>query len=245
MAAVGFGSQGAAATVEPPREVVRTPAVTPASISQDEGADDEPVCVRVKGAEACVGPDGSARPGVTVEDTARDRLHPAIEYYLNGYLGTKYVIHNLAGEGEVRGSREIGKVVTFRVALYSGDRRVKYGRWKTVRNMTKYPVKRNTRITPAGARARAEICTTTKAAAMTCFAERKTYVVACDTRADKYQARAEYFVGGDPTARFEIHQLAGVGTCGRAEHGDLAVSMYRASLFNENRRVATKLYRYN
>jgi hypothetical protein len=80
---------------------------------------------------------------------------------------------------------------------------------------------------------------------VTCFAERDTYVFACDTRADKYQARAEYFVGGDPTARFEIHQLAGVNTCGKAEHGELSVSMYRASLFDENRRVATSLYKYN
>ncbi|WP_127937040.1 hypothetical protein [Nonomuraea polychroma] len=239
MIAVVFSADGAAAAVEP-RVVARD---IPTSVS--EADEDEPVCVRIKGAEACVGPDGSDRPGITIEDTARDKVHPAVEYYLNGYLGTKYVIHNLAREGEVRGSREIGKVVTFRVALYDGNRRVRFGRWKTVQNIAKYPVKRETRVTPAAARARAKVCTSTRGASMTCFAERNTYVFACDTRADKYQARAEYFVAGDPTARFEIHQLAGVNTCGKAEHGDLAISMYRASVFDHNRRIETKLYRYN
>ncbi|WP_188197109.1 hypothetical protein [Nonomuraea sp. SYSU D8015] len=255
MAAVVFSKEGAAAKVAPrvePRTAVREPVVaqvpvaSPTSKTSATSVSEEPECVRIKGAEACVGPDGSDRPGITIEDTARDRYHPAVEYYQNGYLGTKYVIHNLAGEGEVRGSREIGKVVTFRAALYKGDRRVKAGRWKTVQNMAKYPVKRETRVTPAAARARAKLCTSTKGAAVTCFAERKTsYVFACDTRADKYQARAEYFVGGDPTARFEIHQLAGLNTCGKAEHGELRISMYRASVFDDRRQVATQLYRYN
>ncbi|GAA3443734.1 hypothetical protein GCM10018955_31720 [Planomonospora venezuelensis] len=192
-----------------------------------------------------MGPDDSDRPGISIEDTTTDRLHPAVEYYLNGYLGTKYVIHNLARKGEARGSLGVGKVVTFRAAIYKGNRRIKVSRWKTVRDVAEHPVKRETRVTPAAARARAEVCTSTKGAASTCFSERKTFVFACDTSADKYQARAEYFVGGDPTARFEIHQLAGAGTCGKAEHGDLSVSMYRASVFNGNRRVATRLYRYN
>ncbi|MFI7707656.1 hypothetical protein [Nonomuraea sp. NPDC049480] len=246
MSAVVFGTDGAAATVEP-RTVVQAPevAATTAPVSAVLDEDEEPECVRLKGAEACVGPDGSERPGITIMDTERDRLHPAVEYYLNGYLGTMYVIHNLARDGEVRGNREIGKVVTFRAAVYNGDRRVKFGRWKTVRNIAKYPVKRETRVSPATARARAKVCTSTKGASLTCFDERNTYVFACDTRADKYQARAEYFVGGDPTARFEIHQLAGSNTCGKAEHGDLAVSMYRASLFNENRRIETQPYKYN
>ncbi|TMR22367.1 hypothetical protein ETD86_11755 [Nonomuraea turkmeniaca] len=254
MAAVAISADGAAATVEPravaSRAVAQTapmavpaavPASAPASVSE---AEDEPVCVRIKGAEACVGPDGSDRPGITIEDTARDKLHPAVEYYLNGYLGTKYVIHNLGREGDVRGSREIGKMVTFRAAIYEGNHQVRYGRWKTVRNIAKYPVKRETRVTPAAARARAKVCTTIRGA-LTCFAERNTYIFACDTQADKYQARAEYFVGGDPTARFEIHQLAGVNTCGKAEHGDLAISMYRTAVFNDKRRVADQLYRYN
>ncbi|WP_171075143.1 hypothetical protein [Nonomuraea basaltis] len=210
-----------------------------------EAEESEPVCVRVKGAEACVGPDGSDRPGVTIEDTAGDRRHAAVEYYLSGYLGTKYVIHNLGREGDVRGSREIGRIVTFRAALYKGNHRVKFSRWKTVQNVAKYPVKRETRVTPAGARARAEACTSTRRAATTCFAERRTYVFACDTSADKYQARAEYFVGGDPTARFEIHQLAGVNTCGKAEHGELSVSMYRAAVFDDNHQIADQLYKYN
>ncbi|MGP3964409.1 hypothetical protein ACTWPT_51460 [Nonomuraea sp. 3N208] len=261
--AVAFSADGAAATAEPrvvaqaapaqaalaqvapaqavPAQVAPTQ-VAPTSVSDD--ADEEPVCVRIKGAEACVGPDESDRPGITIEDTASDKLHPAVEYYLNGYLGTQYVIHNLAREGEVRGSREIGKVVTFRVAVYKGNHRVRFGRWKTVQNIAKYPVKRETRVTPASARARAKICTSTRGA-VTCFAERNTYIFACDTRADKYQARAEYFVAGDPTARFEIHQLAGVNTCGKAEHGELAISMYRAAVFDQNRRIADQLYKYN
>ncbi|MFG1619949.1 hypothetical protein [Nonomuraea wenchangensis] len=226
-----------------PRQPVAETRVTPGAY---ESATDEPSCVRIRGAKACVGPDGSDRPGITVEDTAGDRLHAAVEYYQHGYLGTQYVIHNLAGKGQVRGNREIGKVVTFRVALYRGDRLVKHGRWKTVQNIAKYPIKRDTRITPATARARAKLCTTTRGAAMTCFAERgSAYVLACDVRADKYQARAEYFVGGDPTARFEIRQLAGTDTCGKAEHGELAISMYRAAVFNGGHRVADQLYRYN
>ncbi|MCK2213669.1 hypothetical protein MF672_007675 [Actinomadura sp. ATCC 31491] len=244
LAAVVLGTDGTAAAAEPGPATAET-RVTPGTTQAKAEAD--PVCVRVKGAEACVGPDGSDRPGITIEDTAGDRLHAAVEYYLNGYLGTEYVVHNLAGRGAVRGSREIGKVVTFRAALYRGNRRVKYGRWKTVQNIAKYPVKRETRITPDTARARAKLCTTTRGAAMTCFAERGTgtYVLACDVRADKYQARAEYFVGGDPTARFEIHQLAGVGTCGKAQHGDLSISMYRAAVFDGRHRVADKLYKYN
>ncbi|WP_433435322.1 hypothetical protein [Nonomuraea sp. CA-141351] len=224
-----------------------TPAVTASApvVTRPAAVEKEPECLRIKGAEACVGPDGSDRPGVTIEDTANDNLHPAVEYYLNGYLGTKYVIHNLGRKGEVRGNREIGKIVTFRAALYEGNHRVKFGRWKTVRDMTKYPVKRETRVTPTEARARAKTCTSTKGAATVCFGEQNTFVFACDTGADTYQARAQYFVAGDPTARFEIHQLAGVNTCGKAEHGDLAVSMYRASVYNHNRRVATRLYKYN
>lgn len=249
MSAVVFSTDGAAAKVEPRADVLPEPqvaATAPISATTEaEDESDEPVCVRIKGAEACVGPDGSDRPGITIEDTARDKLHPAVEYYLNGYLGTTYVIHNLGREGEVRGSREIGKTVTFRAALYEGNHRVRHGRWKTVQNIAKYPVKRETRVTPATARARAKVCTSTRGAAMTCFNERKSYVFACDTRADKYQARAEYFVAGDPTARFEIHQLAGVNTCGKAEHGDLAISMYRASLFNDKSEVASPLYKYN
>ncbi|MBB6545486.1 hypothetical protein [Nonomuraea rubra] len=253
MVATAFSTDGAAATVSPPRPAVQQaravataePArvTEPAATSTASAA--EPVCVRLKGAEACVGPDGSDRPGITIEDTADDHRHPAVEYYLNGYLGTKYVIHNLGREGEVRGSREIGRVVTFRAAVYSGNRRVKFGRWKTVRNVAKYPVKRDTRTTPAEARAKSRTCTSTKAAATVCFAERKTFVYACDTKADEYQARAEYFVAGDPTTRYEIHQLAGLGTCGKAEHGDLSISMYRASVFDHGRRKATRLYRYN
>ncbi|MEV4111918.1 hypothetical protein [Nonomuraea sp. NPDC049695] len=235
---------GAVAEAEPrpaaPAVATTTPAVTrPAAVEK------EPVCLRLKGAEACVGPEGSDRPGITVEDTANDNFHPAVEYYLNGYLGTKYVIHNLGRGGEVRGNREIGRIVTFRAALYEGNHRVKFGRWKTVRDMTKYPLKRETRVTPAEARARSKTCTSTNGAATMCFGEQKTFVFVCDTGADKYQARAQYFLAGDPTARFEIHQLAGVNTCGKAEHGDLAVSMYRASVYNHNRRVATRLYKYN
>ncbi|WP_326634352.1 hypothetical protein OIE67_51280 [Nonomuraea fuscirosea] len=225
-----------------PPAATGTPIAAPVAAAKAEA---EPVCARLKGVEACVGPDSSSRPGVTVEDTRDDHMHPAVEYYLNGYLGTKYVIHNLGRKGEVRGSREIGKVVTFRAALYRGDRRVGYGRWKTVRNVAKYPVKRDSRTTPAAARAKSEVCTATKGAASVCFAERHTFVYACDTGADRYQARAEYFVGGDPTTRYEIHQLAGAGTCGKAEHGDLSISMYRASLFDENHRKGTRLYKYN
>ncbi|MCF6468919.1 hypothetical protein FAF44_11050 [Nonomuraea sp. MG754425] len=250
-AAVAFSTVGAGATPAPPRSpVVRATQTTQAAqvaqtAERPAVTADEPVCVRIKGAQACVGPDGSDRPGITVEDTADDRSHPAVEYYLNGYLGTQYVIHNLARHGEVRGNREIGRVVTFRAALYQGDHRVRYGRWKTVRNMAKYPVKRETRTTPAEARAKSRTCASTKNAATVCFSERKTFVYACDTRADEYQARAEYFVGGDPTTRFEIHQLAGLGTCGRAEHGELSVSMYRASVYDHSRRRATKGYQYN
>ncbi|MEU6798268.1 hypothetical protein ABZ907_41785 [Nonomuraea wenchangensis] len=251
VAALALGTDGAATAASSaassagaePRQPVAETRVTPGAY---ESAADEPACVRIRGAEACVGPDGSDRPGITVEDTAGDRLHAAVEYYQHGYLGTEYVIHNLAGKGQVRGSREIGKVVTFRVALYRGDRLVKHGRWKTVQNVAKYPTKRDTRITPATARARAKVCTTARGAAMTCFAERgSAYVLACDVRADKYQARAEYFVGGDPTTRFEIRQLAGTDTCGKAEHGELAISMYRAALFDGRHRVADQLYRYN
>ncbi|MEV4571075.1 hypothetical protein AB0K12_45610 [Nonomuraea sp. NPDC049419] len=240
LAATALSADGAVAAV--PSAAVSP---TPVAIAATGTTDDEPVCARLKGVEACVGPDGSARPGITVEDTRDDGYHPAVEYYLNGYLGTKYVIHNLARNGEVRGSREIGKTITFRAALYRGGKRVKYGRWKTVRNVAKYPVKRDTRTTPAAARAKSEICTSTKGGATLCFGERPTFVYACDTRADRFQARAEYFIAGDPTARFEIHQLAGTGTCGKAEHGDLAISMYRASLFDGGRRQATRLYKYN
>ncbi|MFG1709540.1 hypothetical protein ACFLIM_40790 [Nonomuraea sp. M3C6] len=245
LSAAVFNADGAAATVDtPPAPVFRADTARPVAVPTATAAE-EPVCMRLKGAKACVGPDGSDRPGITIEDTADDKLHPAVEYYLNGYLGTKYVIHNLGRAGETRGSREIGKVVTFRAAVYRGNRRVKYGRWKTVRNLAKYPVKRETRVTPAAVRARAEACTSTKGAALTCFAEQSSFVFACDTSADEYQARAEYFVAGDPTARFEIHQLAGLNTCGKAEHGDLAVSMYRAAVFDHNRRVASRLYKYN
>ncbi|MGW0802664.1 hypothetical protein [Nonomuraea sp. NPDC002799] len=248
-----FSADGAAARVVP------VPAAGPAAVAAAAVAaeshrparspaaqEDDPVCVRIKGAEACAGPDGSDRPGITIEDTANDRRHPAVEYYLNGYLGTVYVIHNLGRKGQVRGNKEIGKVVTFRAAVYKGNRRVSFGRWQTVRNIAKYPVKRETRVTPATARARAKVCTSTKSAATTCFAEQQnTFVFACDTSADRYQARAEYFAGGDPTTRYEIHQLAGVNTCGKAEHGELAISMYRASVFDGRHRVATRLYKYN
>ncbi|NRQ37126.1 hypothetical protein HII36_35620 [Nonomuraea sp. NN258] len=224
--------------------VTAPPAVTSAAASAKNDQDGDPECLSVKGAEVCVGPDGSDRPGIWVEDTARGHGHAAVEYFLNGYLGTKYVIHNLGRAGEIRGTHQIGKVVTFRAAIYSGDRLIKVGRWKTVRNVTEHPVKRDTRVTPATARARAKVCTSARGASV-CFGERKTFIFACDTSADKFQARAEYFVGGDPTARFEIHQLAGENTCGKAEHGNLAISMYRASLFNEDRLVSTQLYRYN
>ncbi|MFC6083520.1 hypothetical protein [Sphaerisporangium aureirubrum] len=216
-------------------------AVTPAAVT----GQDKPTCVRVRGAAACVGPDTSDRPGITIEDTASDKLHAVVDYYMNGYLGTKYVIHNLAGADTVRGNREVGKTVTFRAALYRGGHRVKASRWKTVRTDTEYPVKRETRVTPASAQARSKVCTSTRRAASTCFAERTTFVFACDTRADAHQARAEYFLAGDPTARFEIHQLAGSNTCGKAVHGDLSVSMYRASVFDQGHRIATRLYKYN
>ncbi|MEU7003264.1 hypothetical protein [Nonomuraea sp. NPDC046570] len=241
LVAAAFSVEGAAASADA-RPIGAVPATV---VTRTAVADDEPKCVRVKGAEACVGSDDSDRPGISVEDTASDHLHPAVEYYLNGYLGTKYVIHNLAGEGEVRGTGEVGEVVTFRAAVYRGNRRVKAGRWMTARNVTKYPVKRETRVTPGTARARADVCTSTKGAASLCFAEKTTFVFACDTGSDKHQARAEYFVGGDPTARFEIHQLAGVNTCGKAVHGDLAISKFRASVFNHNKRVATRLYKYH
>lgn len=208
-------------------------------------SEEEPVCARVRGAAACVGADESDRPGITIEDTEPDKLHATVEYYLNGYLGTKYVIHNLAGDGQIRGSRQIGKTITFRAAIYKGNHRIKVSRWKTVRSLTEYPVKRETRVTPSTARARSEVCTSTKGVASTCFAEKATFVFACDTGADGRQARAEYFVEGDPTARFEIHQLAGYNTCGKAQHGDLAISKYRASVFDQNHRVATRLYKYN
>ncbi|MEV0386003.1 hypothetical protein [Nonomuraea sp. NPDC050643] len=253
MVATVFGAEGASAGVAPravqaPVAQATAPTAAPAAATTKQSTTEttaEPVCARLKGAEACVGPDGSNRPGVTIEDTADDKMHPAVEYYLNGYLGTKYVIHNLARNGEVRGSREIGRTVTFRAALYRGGHRVKYGRWKTVRNIAKYPVKRETRVSPAAAQDRSRVCTSTKGAATTCFTERATVVFACDTKADQYQARAEYFVGGDPTARFEIHQLAGLNTCGKAEHGDLSVSMYRASVFDHGRRKGSRLYKYN
>ncbi|MFF4624766.1 hypothetical protein [Nonomuraea jabiensis] len=245
VAATVFSADGAAATTEPAPRADPRPPVPAVAVSTPAAVAAEPECVRIKGAEACVGPDGSDRPGITIEDRANDGLHATVEYYLNGYLGTKYVIHNLGRKGEVRGNREIGKIVTFRAAVYEGNHRVRFGRWKTVRNITKYPIKRETRVTPASARSRSKACTSTKGASTLCFNERNTVVFACDTSADEYQARAEYFIAGDPTARFEIHQLAGVNTCGKAEHGDLAVSMYRASLFNHNRRVATRLYKYN
>ncbi|KAB8188639.1 hypothetical protein FH608_043600 [Nonomuraea phyllanthi] len=253
MAAVVLGGHGAAAGASPrpaaaqPRPAVAEPrpAVPVATASAPAGVADDLECLRLRGARACVGPDGSERPGITIEDTANDHYHPAVEYYLNGYLGTKYVIHNTGRKGAVRGTREIGRVVTFRAAIYNGDRRVKYGKWKTVHDMTKYPVKRQTRVTPAAARARSKTCTSTKGAATLCFGGRDTFVFACDTRADRRQARAEYYVAGDPTARFEIHQLAGTNTCGKAEHGELRISMYRASVFNGNQRIATRLYKYN
>ncbi|MFI6928055.1 hypothetical protein ACIBIZ_49555 [Nonomuraea spiralis] len=235
----GETRQAAAAVTEP---VPAPPAaVTPVAVA----ATAEPTCMRVKGAEACVGPDGSDRPGIWIEDTRNDKLHAVVEYHLNEYLGTKYVIHNLGGKGEIRGNREIGRTVTFRAAVYEGNHRVRVGRWKTVRNLTKYPVKRDTRVTPAGARARSKLCTYTGGGASLCFHERGTYVFACDTRADEYQARAEYFVAGDPTARYEIHQLAGLNTCGKAEHGDQTISMFRASVYNGTHRVATRQYKYN
>ncbi|MEV4399120.1 hypothetical protein [Nonomuraea sp. NPDC049607] len=232
-----------AAAAQQPTPVTTTALTAALTAGPITGA--EPTCMRVKGAEACVGPDGSDRPGIWIEDTRNDKLHAAVEYHLNEYLGTKYVIHNLGGKGEIRGNREIGRTVTFRAAVYEGNHRVKVGRWKTVRNLTKYPVRRDTEVTPAAARGRSERCTSTKGGASVCFHERDTYVFACDTRADEYQARAEYFVAGDPTARYEIHQLAGLGTCGKAEHGDRSVSMYRASVFNGSRRVATRQYKYN
>ncbi|GAA3473384.1 hypothetical protein GCM10018965_079370 [Nonomuraea roseola] len=246
-----FSVEGAAAKVarpaaKAPAPSVAVPAVTgvPAG-ERSVKAEEDAECVRVKGATACVGPDESDRPGVTIEDTKNDRLHPAVEYYLNGYLGTKYVIHNLGREGEIKGSREIGKSVTFRAAVYNGSRLIKVSRWKTVRDVTKYPVKRDTHVTPAAAQARSKVCTSTKGAASVCFGGKNTFVFACDTGADTHQARAEYFVDGDPSARFEIQQLAGSNTCGKAEHGDLRVSMYRASVFDGEDEVATRLYRYN
>ncbi|MEU7891237.1 hypothetical protein AB0B45_00085 [Nonomuraea sp. NPDC049152] len=247
-----FSIEGAAAEVETrpaakaPTTTVGAPigVVAPAAVPTT-GSAGKAECVRVKGARACVGLDQSALPGITIEDTRKDKLHPAVEYYQNGYLGTKYVIHNLAREGEIKGNRRIGNTITFRAAVYRGDRQVKVSEWKTVRDVTKHPVKPDTRLTPASARARSEICTSTKGAASLCFGGKKTVVFACDTGADRHQARAEYFLDGDPTARFEIHQLAGMNTCGKAVHGDLAVSMYRASVFDNNHQVATRLYKYN
>jgi hypothetical protein len=221
------------------------PRLLTATAAPTTATQDEPKCVRIRGAAACVGPDTSDRPGITIEDTRADQLHAVVEYHLNGYLGTKYVIHNLAGADSVRGNREISELMTFRAALYRGNRLVRASRWKTVRSDTEYPVKRDTRVTPATARARSEVCTSTKRAAIVCFAERNSFVFACDTRADAHQARAEYFVAGDPTARFEIHQLAGFNTCGKAPHGDTSISKYRASVFNDNRRIATRQYKYN
>ncbi|MET9343369.1 hypothetical protein [Nonomuraea sp. NPDC003804] len=245
-----FGVEGAAAEVQArpaPMARVSTAAVgvvTPAAVSTTVGSAPAE-CVRVKGARACVGVDQGSLPGITIEDTRKDRLHAAVEYYQNGYLGTKYVIHNLARKGEIKGNRRIGKTVTFRAAVYSGDERIRVSAWRTVPDVTKNPVKRETRVTPAGARARSEICTSTKGAASMCFGGKKTSVYACDTGADRHQARAEYFLDGDPTARFEIHQLAGLNTCGKAVHDDLPVSMYRASVFDDDRQVATRLYKYN
>jgi hypothetical protein len=245
MTAAVLTTEGAVARGETRPAVAEPTTAKPATTPVLAKAEAEPTCMRVKGAEACVGPDGSDRPGIWVEDTRNDKLHAAVEYHLNEYLGTKYVIHNLGGKGEIRGNREIGKTVTFRAAVYQGNHRVKVGRWQTVRNLTKYPVKRDTRVTPAAARARSKVCTYTAGGASLCFHERSTYVFVCDTRADEYQARAEYFVAGDPTARYEIHQLAGTNTCGKAEHGDQSISMFRASLFNGNHRVATRQYKYN
>jgi hypothetical protein len=252
MALIALGTGCAAANGDAhqvPAQVPEAPvpvAVAPVAVARTPATAAAPKCIRIRGAQACVGPDESNLPGITVQDTAADKYHPAVEYYLNGYLGTLYVIHNLGHKGETKGSREIGKTVTFRAAVYKGGHRVIVSRWKTVQNLAKYPVKRETNVTPAAARARSSVCTVTRAAASFCFGERKSTVVfACDTSADERQARAEYFVGGDPTARFEIHQLAGADTCGKAEHGDLAVSMYRASVYNQNHRVATRLYKYH
>ncbi|NUS07890.1 MAG: hypothetical protein HOV97_35605 [Nonomuraea sp.] len=253
MTAAVFSTDGAVAET---RQAVQEPAVTrvtqatPATPATPvapvtAAAVAEPTCAAVKGAEVCVGPDGSDRPGIWVEDTRNDNRHAAVEYHLNEYLGTKYVIHNLGGKGEIRGNREIGKTVTFRAAVYAGGHRVKVGRWKTVRNLAKYPIKRDTRVTPAQARARSKVCSYTGGGASVCFHERGTYVFACDTRADENQARAEYFLAGDPTARYEIHQLAGLNTCGKAEHGDQSISMYRASVFDGGHRAATRQYKYN
>lgn len=247
--AAAFNIEGAAAAS--PAAKAPMAATVPVATSTTEAeveAAAEPQCVRVKGAEACVGPDDSDRPGITIEDTANDKRHPAVEYYLNGYLGTMYVIHNMAGNGEVRGSTEIGSLVVYRAAIYSGDHRIKAGRWTIARNVTKYPVKRETRVTPGAVQSRTELCTSTQNAASVCFADgkdKKSVVFACDIKADKYQARAEYFIGGDPTTRFEIHQLAGGNTCGKAEHGNRAISMYRASLFDQENLVTTRLYKYN
>ncbi|MET8143439.1 hypothetical protein ABZU32_24315 [Sphaerisporangium sp. NPDC005288] len=258
-AAAVLTSAGALAATTPEPALARAPATAglvvaaaaPAATGTATRADaanaaKPTTCLRIRGAAACVGADESDRPGISVEDTAPDRYHAVVEYYLNGYLGTKYVIHNLGHEGEIRSNREIGATVTFRAAVYKGNHRIKVSRWKTVRTDTEYPVKRDTDVTPSTARARSQICASTKSAASTCFADRKqTVVYACDTSADRRQARAEYFLGGDPTARFEIHQLAGVNTCGKAEHGDVRVSKYRASVFDLGHRVATRLYKYH
>ncbi|MFE3451786.1 hypothetical protein ACFXJ8_22965 [Nonomuraea sp. NPDC059194] len=243
MMTAALSVEGAAADVEV-RPAAKTPAAVAAVAATESAAEAE--CVRVKGARACVGVDQSVLPGITIEDTRKDRLHPAVEYYLNGYLGTKYVIHNLAREGEIKGSPHLGKTITFRAAVYRGNRQIKVSAWKTVRDVTKHPVKRETQVTPVGARARSEVCTSTKGAASLCFGGgKRTFVYACDTGADRHQTRAEYFLDGDPTARFEIHQLAGMNTCGKAVHGKLAVSMYRASVFDHNHQVATRLYKYH
>ncbi|GAA0938123.1 hypothetical protein [Nonomuraea longicatena] len=250
-AAVG-AETGAGATMKaaPPAVIaIPPPAVAPvapvSAVGKTAKAEREPECMRIRGAVACVGADDSDRPGITIEDTEPDKSHGVVEYYLNGYLGTKYMIHHLAGSGELKGTRALGRVVTFRVARYEGGHRVKTSRWKTVRNLTKYPVPRHTQITPAGARAQSKACTTVAGAALTCFNERSTKIFACDTSADKREVRAEYFVGGDPTARYEIHQLAGPGTCGKAQHGKLSISKYRAAVFGERYRYSTGDYRYN
>jgi hypothetical protein len=243
-AAVG-AEAGATVKAAPPAVIaIPPPAVNPVATA-GMVAESEPECLRIRGAVACVGADDSDRPGITIEDTEADKAHGVVEYYLNGYLGTKYMIHHRAGSGELKGTRALGRVVTFRVALYQGGYRAKTSRWKTVRNLTKHPVPRHTRVTPADARAQSKVCTTAAGAALTCFNERSTKIFACDTSADRREVRAEYFVGGDPTARFEIHQLAGPGTCGKAQHGKLSISKYRAAVFGDGRRYSTSDYRYN
>ncbi|MDF5755281.1 hypothetical protein [Spongiactinospora sp. TRM90649] len=262
MAGAVAATQGCAGAPQPP-EAGRQPIVvvaatkTPADSSTDapteeptdepaeEKARSAPECVRVRGAAACVGGDDSLQPGVSVEDTENDRLHPAVEYYLNGYLGTMYSVHNLARQGEVRGSPWIGDTITYRAALYKGDHRLKVSEWKTLKKVTKNPVARETGISPATAQARARVCTSTRGRALVCFTGKKTTIFACDTGTDRRQVHAEYYIGGDPTARFEIHQLAGPGTCGKAVHGRRTISKYRASLFDGDHRIGDALYKYN